>query len=486
MTKATMIRDNKVRDAGTKGHQERRYRLCGHVLRIAQHHGPRLGLAASVWEAALSLCRYLEEQRFDFRGRTVIELGAGTGIVGILAALLGGDVTITDQPAALEQIRENVRLNFPPSATVRPQVRSLVWGRDEGSFPREYELLRWEPEEEIEIYRSGAVTSPVRAAGSGRDAAGGAERDLRGGAGAPVPVLPRFPPVVVAAAAADKEALLELRRRTGLPFVQCREALRRCGGELGQAEAWLQEQAQRQGWSKATQVRGRQTREGLVGLLREGPAAVMVEVNCETDFVARNAEFQRLVEQAALGTMAHCRAAAAPAASCTKYLLQADELAQLRTGPEGALLSDRLALAIGKLGENVTLRRAAWLRVPEEDGYISAYAHGWLPATAPVAMGTYGALVAFQVTEPNPAAATLEEVGRKVAQHVVGMAPTAVGTPQDQPRGEDETRLLAQSFLLDPELTLGQFLGARGVMAVRDFLRFRCGEEIHAGPTEPG
>ncbi|XP_054662786.1 EEF1A lysine methyltransferase 3 [Grus americana] len=120
---------------------ERRYRLCGHVLRIAQHHGPRLGLAASVWEAALSLCRYLEEQRFDFRGRTVIELGAGTGIVGILAALLGGDVTITDQPAALEQIRENVRLNFPPSATVRPQVRSLVWGRDEGSFPREYEVI---------------------------------------------------------------------------------------------------------------------------------------------------------------------------------------------------------------------------------------------------------------------------------------------------------------------------------------------------------
>ncbi|XP_075593676.1 EEF1A lysine methyltransferase 3 isoform X2 [Balearica regulorum gibbericeps] len=90
---------------------------------------------------ALSLCRYLEEQRFDFRGRTVIELGAGTGIVGILAALLGGDVTITDQPAALEQIRENVRLNFPPSATVRPQVRSLVWGRDEGSFPREYEVV---------------------------------------------------------------------------------------------------------------------------------------------------------------------------------------------------------------------------------------------------------------------------------------------------------------------------------------------------------
>ncbi|KAM9252273.1 EEF1A lysine methyltransferase 3 [Cariama cristata] len=121
---------------------ERRYRFCGRVLRIAQHHGPRLGLAASVWEAALSLCRYLEEERFDFQGRTVIELGAGTGIVGILAAFLGGDVTITDQPAALEQIRENVRLNFPAgSATTQPRVRALVWGRDEGSFQQEYGVV---------------------------------------------------------------------------------------------------------------------------------------------------------------------------------------------------------------------------------------------------------------------------------------------------------------------------------------------------------
>lgn len=111
-----------------------------------------------------------------------------------------------------------------------------------------------------------------------------------------------------------------------------------------QAEAWLQEQAQRQGWSRASAVRERRAREGLVGLLREGTAAVMVEVgdvrgtqghppeegtggslslslpqvNCETDFVARNAEFQRLVEQAALSTMALCRATAEPQDGCTK------------------------------------------------------------------------------------------------------------------------------------------------------------------------
>ncbi|XP_074008599.1 EEF1A lysine methyltransferase 3 [Numenius arquata] len=119
---------------------ERRYRLCGRVLRIAQHHGPRLGLAASVWEAALFLCRYIEEQHLDFRGRRVIELGAGTGIVGILVALLGGDVTITDQPAALDQIRENVQLNFPAGGA-RPRVQALVWGQDEGTVPGGYEVI---------------------------------------------------------------------------------------------------------------------------------------------------------------------------------------------------------------------------------------------------------------------------------------------------------------------------------------------------------
>ncbi|NXK56898.1 EFMT3 methyltransferase, partial [Chauna torquata] len=78
----------------------------------------------------------------DFRGRTVIELGAGTGIVGILAALLGGDVTITDLPVALDQIRENVRRNVPGGPTaVMPQVRALAWGRDQGAFPRGYDVV---------------------------------------------------------------------------------------------------------------------------------------------------------------------------------------------------------------------------------------------------------------------------------------------------------------------------------------------------------
>uniref|UniRef100_A0A8V5GQW5 Uncharacterized protein n=1 Tax=Melopsittacus undulatus TaxID=13146 RepID=A0A8V5GQW5_MELUD len=118
------------------------------------------------WEpmgtGALALARFLEREHFDFRGLSVIELGAGTGILGILAAMLvppshshplqslpvppltppppGADVTITDLPEALAQIRTNVRLNFPCPRS-RPRVRRLRWGQDESSFPGDGHLL---------------------------------------------------------------------------------------------------------------------------------------------------------------------------------------------------------------------------------------------------------------------------------------------------------------------------------------------------------
>lgn len=120
-----------------------RFRFCGRVVRIAQHHGPRLGMAAAVWDGALALCRFFEEQRMDFRGRTVIELGAGTGIVGILAALLGGDVTITDLPVALDQLHDNAQRNAAAAAAARGRlrVRALPWGGELSSFPRGYDVV---------------------------------------------------------------------------------------------------------------------------------------------------------------------------------------------------------------------------------------------------------------------------------------------------------------------------------------------------------
>lgn len=100
---------------------------------------------------------------------------------------------------------------------------------------------------------------------------------------------------------------MKLRRTTGYSFVNCKKALETCGGDLKQAEAWLHKQAQKEGWSKAAKLHGRKTKEGLIGLLQEENTAVLVEVNCETDFVSRNVKFQQLVQQVALGTMAHCQ-----------------------------------------------------------------------------------------------------------------------------------------------------------------------------------
>ncbi|XP_019412018.1 PREDICTED: protein-lysine methyltransferase METTL21B [Crocodylus porosus] len=120
---------------------EARYRFCGHGLRIAQHHGGLLGVAAPVWEAALALCQYFEKQQLDFRGKQVIELGAGTGIVGILATLLGGDVTLTDLPLALEQLQENVARNVPAEHMARVRIRALSWGLDHEQFPSGYDVI---------------------------------------------------------------------------------------------------------------------------------------------------------------------------------------------------------------------------------------------------------------------------------------------------------------------------------------------------------
>nr|XP_006110519.1 EEF1A lysine methyltransferase 3 [Pelodiscus sinensis] len=90
---------------------------------------------------ALTLCKYFEEQKLSFWGKTVIELGAGTGIVGILATLLGGDVTLTDLPLALKQIQENVRRNVPAEHLARARVCALTWGLNHEEFLRDYDFI---------------------------------------------------------------------------------------------------------------------------------------------------------------------------------------------------------------------------------------------------------------------------------------------------------------------------------------------------------
>ncbi|XP_075810549.1 elongation factor Ts, mitochondrial [Microtus pennsylvanicus] len=284
------------------------------------------------------------------------------------------------------------------------------------------------------------------------------------------------------ASASSKELLMKLRRKTGYSFVNCKKALETCGGDLKQAEAWLHKQAQKEGWSKAAKLYGRKAKEGLIGLLQEGNTAVLVEVNCETDFVSRNLKFQQLVQQVALGTLSHCQSLHDQLSTYTKGFLNSSELSELAAGPgtEGAL-KDHLALAIGKLGENMILKRAAWVKVPS-GFYVGSYVHGVTqsPSLHNLVLGKYAALVVCETCEQS---ANLQDVGRRLGQHVVGMAPLSVGSLDDEPGGETETRMLSQPYLLDPSITLGQYVQPQGVSVV-DFVRFECGEVEEAAEAE--
>ncbi|XP_037303801.2 EEF1A lysine methyltransferase 3-like [Pungitius pungitius] len=123
--------------------QDTAFTLFGQELRIQQVFGGNLGVAAAVWEAALHLCSYLEERSVEVRGRRVIELGAGTGVVGILAARLGAVVTLTDLPLTLPQLEANVSANTPSSGwpATLPTVLPLSWGQDHMNFPSDWDLV---------------------------------------------------------------------------------------------------------------------------------------------------------------------------------------------------------------------------------------------------------------------------------------------------------------------------------------------------------
>ncbi|XP_070350959.1 elongation factor Ts, mitochondrial isoform X2 [Equus asinus] len=245
----------------------------------------------------------------------------------------------------------------------------------------------------------------------------------------------------LSSSASSKELLMKLRRKTGYAFVNCKKALEACGGDLKKAESWLHKQAQKEGWSKAAKLHGRKTKEGLIGLLQEGNTTVLVE-----------------------------------------GFLNSSELSELPAGPETeGFLKDQLALAIGKLGENMSLKRAAWVKVPA-GFFVGSYVHGAMhsPSLHNLVLGKYGALVVCETSEQR---ADLEDLGRRLGQHVVGMAPLSVGSLDDEPGGEAETKMLSQPYLLDPSITLGQYVEPHGVSVV-DFVRFECGEGEEAAEAE--
>ncbi|XP_077997488.1 elongation factor Ts, mitochondrial-like [Glandiceps talaboti] len=309
------------------------------------------------------------------------------------------------------------------------------------------------------------------------------------------------------ASKARKSNLAKLRKKTGFSFANCRKALDKFENDLGKAEEWLKNQAQKEGWAKATKLQHREMAQGLIGVLCEKNSATMVEVNCETDFVAKNTKFQHLVGQVANVTLNHFKSLHENSTNHIKVNITGEELNQIQTD-EQKTLKELLVLTIGRLGENAAIRRAVFLSTPA-DSLIGSYTHSTLQANKDVkhkcVFGKYGAIVTYKKTSDVGKTFNANEFGRRLGQHIVGMSPTSIGNlddvkerkPEvkdvvetssedstDEPAEStteswtiDESEMVKQEFLLDPSITVGELLKEEGV-EVMDFVRYQCGEEI--------
>lgn len=204
----------------------------------------------------------------------------------------------------------------------------------------------------------------------------------------------------------------ELRDATGAGMMDCKKALTETDGDLEAAIDWLR----KKGMSKAEKKAGRAAAEGLVAVAGAGNQAVVVELNSETDFVARNDAFQGLVAKVAdvaLGTDGTVEAVAAAEFEGGKSVDQA--------------VKD----AVATIGENMNLRRSAKLSV--ENGAVATYVHNAVTN----GMGKLGVLVAIETTGNADAAAA---IGRQIAMHVAATNPAAIDVDDLDPAIVDRER----------------------------------------------
>jgi elongation factor Ts len=189
----------------------------------------------------------------------------------------------------------------------------------------------------------------------------------------------------------------ELRDQTGAGMMDCKSALSETGGNLEAAVDWLR----KKGLSKAAKKAGRVAAEGLVGVAVSGAKGILVEVNSETDFVARNDLFQGLVKMIA-------EAALSAGANVDKILAA-------KAG--GITINEAIADTIAKVGENMSLRRAAEMSVGK--GAVASYVHN----SVSDGLGRIGVIVALESTGNND---ELKTFGRMVAMHVASANPQAI------------------------------------------------------------
>ena len=282
----------------------------------------------------------------------------------------------------------------------------------------------------------------------------------------------------------------ELRDRSGAGMMDCKKALGETNGDIEAAVDWLRTK----GLAAAAKKAGRQAAEGLVGVAVKGKKGAVVEVNSETDFVAKNEQFQGFVR------------AAADLALETGADIDALAAAQ---HPEGGTIGEKLTANIATIGENQALRRAQSVEVAE--GAVVSYVHN---AAAP-GLGKIGVLVALESAAP---ADRLEALGKQLAMHIAAANPLAlsgadidpaviereaaiarekaadkiVGKPPEVAekiikgpvdKFRKENGLLTQAFVIDGKTPVQDVIAAAAKeagapIALKEFVRFQLGEGI--------
>ena len=279
----------------------------------------------------------------------------------------------------------------------------------------------------------------------------------------------------------------ELREKTGAGMMDCKAALTETAGDMEQAVDWLRTK----GLAKAAKKAGRVAAEGLIGIAISGARGAVVEVNAETDFVARNDHFQGLVKMIA-----------------DVALSVGADVDKIRAAKAGSMTIDEaISSSIATIGENMSLRRAAALSVGK--GAISSYMHN----SVSDGLGKIGVLVALESTGN---AAELSALGRLVAMHVAAANPQAIDVagldPNVVKREKDvladkfrqqgkpenviekivesglktfykEACLLDQAYIHEPDKSVAQALKAAeskvgGPVKVAGFVRYALGEGI--------
>lgn len=287
----------------------------------------------------------------------------------------------------------------------------------------------------------------------------------------------------------------ELRDKTGAGMMDCKNALNENNGDMEAAIDWLRAK----GIAKAEKKSGRVAAEGLIGIAGSGTKAAVVEVNSETDFVARNEQFQQLVRDVAQTALSTDGAVGTLSSST------------LAGGAKS--VADTITDAIATIGENISLRRSAMMEVGK--GVVASYMHN----AAGDGLGKIGVLVALQ-SEGD--AGALAAIGKQVAMHVAATNPLAAtrdeipadiaerekaifveqaresGKPENiiekmvegrMRKFYEESVLLSQTFVIDGESTVEQAIKAAekdagAPIELKGFVRMALGEGIDKGESD--